>query len=115
MNLLVKAKVDTPEIVTVTPQSAGWRYVGFAAYRLRPGESFALATKPTDEVCIVVLSGIVTVSAGDQTWRDIGGRKSVFEDRAPYAVYLPRGDGAGGFPPRDDETADVVHDGSLGV
>lgn len=93
MKLLVKAAAESSEIVKVTPQSAGWRYVGFAAYRLRPNESLALATKPTDEVCIVVLSGTVTVSAGGQTWRDIGGRASVFEDRAPYAVYLPRGDG----------------------
>jgi 5-deoxy-glucuronate isomerase len=93
MNLLVKASVDAPEIVRVTPQSAGWRYVGFAAYRLRPHESLAVAAPPTDEVCIIVLSGTATVRAGELTWRDIGGRASVFEDRAPHAVYLPRGDG----------------------
>ena len=34
MNLLVKANREGPEIVRVTPQSAGWNYVGFAAYRL---------------------------------------------------------------------------------
>ncbi|MEO8738795.1 MAG: 5-deoxy-glucuronate isomerase [Casimicrobiaceae bacterium] len=94
MKLLVKAAVESQEIVKVTPQSAGWRYVGFAAYRMRPNESLALAASSTDELCIVVLSGMVTVSAGEQTWRDIGGRASVFEDRAPYAVYLPRGDHA---------------------
>ena len=33
MNLLVKAAPGRT-IVEVTPQSAGWRYVGFAANRL---------------------------------------------------------------------------------
>ena len=33
-SLLVKARREGREIVRVTPQSAGWKYVGFAAYRL---------------------------------------------------------------------------------
>ena len=33
MNLLVKPKKDSEEIVSVTPQSAGWRYVSFSAYQ----------------------------------------------------------------------------------
>ena len=45
-------------------------------------------------MCIVVLSGKVTIEAGGQTWRDIGDRDSVFDDRAPYAVYLPPGENA---------------------
>jgi 5-deoxy-glucuronate isomerase len=94
MNLLVKAAPSATKIVEVTPQSAGWRYVGFAAYRLRAGEELVLPAKPTDELCIVVLSGTVTVRTNDQTWREIGSRASVFEDRAPYAVYLPRAEGA---------------------
>jgi len=40
-----------------------------------------------------VISGTVTVTWRDQSWREIGERKEVFEDRAPYAVYLPAGDG----------------------
>src|SRR5207249_65082 len=81
------------KIVEVTPQSAGWNYVGFAAYQLRPNEELALPARPADEICIIVLSGTVTVRAKDQTWREIGGRSSVFEDRAPHAVYLPRVEG----------------------
>jgi len=90
MNLLVKARRDGRSIVEVTPQSAGWKYVGFAAYRLRAGETLAL---PGDglERCIVVLGGTVTIGAGGEKWREIGERESVFEDRSPYAVYLPRG------------------------
>jgi 5-deoxy-glucuronate isomerase len=77
----------------VTPQSAGWTYVGFAAHRLAAAESISVAL-PGAEACIVVLSGKVTIEAGGQTWRDIGDRDSVFDDRAPYAVYLPPGETA---------------------
>ena len=90
MSLLIKGRPEGREIVTVTPRSAGWKYVGFAAYRLKPGESIAL-NQPADELCIVVLSGVVTVQAGEQAWREIGDRAEVFDDRAPYAVYLPTG------------------------
>ena len=38
VTLLVKGRRDGRDIVTVTPQSAGWKYVGFSAYRLAPGE-----------------------------------------------------------------------------
>ena len=89
MNLLVKARREGRSIVEVTPQSAGWKFVGFAAYRLDPGETIALAAD-TLERCIVVLTGTLTVRAGKETWSDIGGRASVFEDRPPYAVYVPR-------------------------
>jgi 5-deoxy-glucuronate isomerase len=90
MNLLVKARREGRSIVEVTPQSAGWKYVGFAAYRLEPGETVALAAAALER-CIVVLTGTVTVRAGAETWTEIGERASVFEDRSPYAVYVPRG------------------------
>jgi 5-deoxy-glucuronate isomerase len=74
--------------VTVTPQSAGWKYVGFAAYRLGQGEQLAIAADALER-CIVVLSGTVSLRAGDQTWREVGERGSVFEQRSPYALYVP--------------------------
>jgi 5-deoxy-glucuronate isomerase len=89
MSLLVKAKRSGREIVSVTPQSAGWKYVGFAAYRLGPGETITLATDALER-CIVVLRGTVSVRAADSSWTEIGERESVFEERAPYAVYVPR-------------------------
>ncbi|MEP6998807.1 MAG: 5-deoxy-glucuronate isomerase, partial [Betaproteobacteria bacterium] len=90
MSLLVKGRKTGRDIVRVTPQSAGWTWVGFAAHRLAAAESMQVAL-PDAEACIVVLSGTVTIEAGGQTWRDIGERKSVFDDAAPYAVYLPPG------------------------
>jgi len=92
MTLLVKGHREGREIVRVTPQSAGWRYVGFAAYRLRSDEVLRLDLASA-EVCLVVLAGNVTVATHGQTWARLGGRASVFEDRPPHAVYLPRGEG----------------------
>ncbi|MFI4954127.1 MAG: 5-deoxy-glucuronate isomerase [Burkholderiales bacterium] len=93
MSLLVKGQRTGRDIVRVTPQSAGWTYVGFAAHRLAPAETLAIAL-PGAEACVVVLGGRVSVETGGATWRDVGGRASVFDDRAPYAVYLPPGESA---------------------
>lgn len=94
MSLLVKAKKSGRDIVAVTPHSAGWKYVGFAAHRLAAGESVQRPGND-DEVCLVVLRGKVSVAAGAQAWREIGSRESVFADEAPYAVYVPAGQAIG--------------------
>lgn len=91
MSLLVKGRRSGRDIVAVTPQSAGWKYVGFAAHRLEPREAIEFATG-SNEACVVVLSGAVSVSAQGQEWREIGRRASVFDDEAPYAVYVPAGE-----------------------
>ena len=88
MSLLVKATRNGREIVTVTPQSAGWKYVGFAAYRLGQGEELAIAADERER-CVVVLSGTVSLNAGGETWSEVGERASVFEERSPYALYVP--------------------------
>ena len=88
MNLVVKPKKNSPEIVAVTPASAGWKYISFSAHRLAPGETLTFSD-PANELCVVVLTGIVSAQAEDFTWKEIGGRMSVFEDASPYAVYLP--------------------------
>jgi len=90
-SLLVKARRGNAEIVNVTPAFAGWKYVGFAAYRMAAG-AFLDFGPQANELCIVVLEGTITVAAGGATWRDLGERRSVFEDRSPYAVYLPEGE-----------------------
>ena len=88
MNLLVKPKKNSQEIVSVTPQSAGWRYVSFSVHQLAPGESLTLSDD-ANELCAVILSGKVSAKTGALEWKEIGGRESVFEDAAPYAVYVP--------------------------
>jgi len=90
VTLLVKAAPTGRDIVTVTPASAGWRYVGFSAHRLALAERMTLAADDRER-CVVVLAGIVDVEVPGHAWRAIGDRASVFDDRAPYAVYVPDG------------------------
>ena len=74
----------------ITPKTANWGYVGFDMHRLEDGGSFV---RPADdrEVCLVIVSGHANVRAGDQVFENIGDRTSVFEKKAPYAVYAPNG------------------------
>ncbi|MDZ7645565.1 MAG: 5-deoxy-glucuronate isomerase [Woeseiaceae bacterium] len=91
-DLLVRSGAPDREhcVIRVTPESAGWRYVGFAVHRLGEGESLRqeLADR---ETCIVVLSGRVDVAAADATFEDVGERARVFDDTAPHAVYVGAG------------------------
>jgi 5-deoxy-glucuronate isomerase len=88
MNLVIKPARNGKEIVSVTPASAGWQYVSFSAYQLGPDEILNFSDD-SNELCIVILSGIVSARTSDQDWREIGQRMSVFEDVSPYAVYIP--------------------------
>jgi 5-deoxy-glucuronate isomerase len=105
MHLLIKPRKDSPEVASVTPQSAGWRYISFSARKLVPGAKVSFLDN-SNELCVVVLSGIVSVQMEDTAWKEIGGRMSVFEDASPYAVYLP---------PRAKLTVTAKTDAELGV
>ena len=85
--LLVKAGKGKV-IAVVTPESAGWGYVGFEVYRLQPGESVSFED-PAREACLVVLSGRARVQAGTIDCGELGTRETVFEDKAPDAAYVP--------------------------
>ena len=76
-------------VVKVTPESAGWEYVGFEVLRHAEGRTVERRTG-AEEVCLVVLAGFCNVSAADNEWRGIGERDTVFEGQ-PFAVYLPPG------------------------
>jgi 5-deoxy-glucuronate isomerase len=90
-DLLVPSSAPRPgePVVRVTPESAGWEYVGFEVHRLADGEQRSFDGTGREQ-CLVVLSGRVDASAGDRSWDAIGGRTSVF-DGLPAAVYAPAG------------------------
>ena len=90
MSLLVKGRSAGREIVKVTPGMAGWRHVGFEAFRLAPGEHIDW-NDAERECCVVVLTGLARVVVGSFDSGPIGGRESVFDDAAPAAVYVPNG------------------------
>ena len=80
----------TGTVLEVTPASAGWKHVGFRVVRLQPGERHAqhLADR---ETCLVLVAGTADINAGNETFVDLGGRATPFEDKAPGAVYVPAG------------------------
>lgn len=71
-------------IVAVTPESAGWTYVGFEVVSL--GGRLERSS-PDRETCVVVLSGSCDMATGDESWIGLA-RTSVFEE-PPVAVYVP--------------------------
>ncbi|OLD11762.1 MAG: 5-deoxy-glucuronate isomerase [Chloroflexi bacterium 13_1_40CM_3_70_6] len=75
--------------VLVTPESAGWAFVGFATHRLAAGGRYLLATEER-EVCVVVIAGRCAVRVGDVSWPEVGGRADPFAG-PPHAVYAPPG------------------------
>ncbi len=76
-------------LIHVTPQSAGWTYVGFDVYRLAAGAAASAKTEGR-EACIVFLSGGARVAAGNTNLGTVGERASPFEGR-PWSVYVPSG------------------------
>ncbi|MBA2933538.1 5-deoxy-glucuronate isomerase [Sphingomonas sp. CGMCC 1.13654] len=91
MTLLVRSRTpgDDGVSVEVTPESAGWNYVGFRLERLGAGtrRTFHEADR---ETCLVFVTGTGHVSAGAACFNGLGGRATPF-DGAPTAVYLPSG------------------------
>lgn len=74
----------------ITPESAGWRYVGFSLYRLRAGETVGEATGD-HEVILVLVEGKAQITGAGQDWGELGDRMNVFEKTPPHSLYLPNG------------------------
>ncbi len=78
-------------IQRVTPQNAGWQYVGFEAALLKAGATLQADSGADTELCLVILSGIVSLTCDGQQFVQVGQRMSVFDGTAPYALYVPPG------------------------
>jgi 5-deoxy-glucuronate isomerase len=71
----------------ITPGSAGWSYVGFEVFDLRPNMQVGDYTQDR-EACLVILCGQLDVSVDGQSFPALGGRRDPFEGN-PTAVYIP--------------------------
>ncbi|MCY9665018.1 5-deoxy-glucuronate isomerase [Paenibacillus alginolyticus] len=78
-------------LLKVTPESAGWQYVGFEVVQLAEGQILSRETAGL-EVCLVLLTGKADVLTKQAEWKNIGQRMSVFEKVPPYSVYVPNDD-----------------------
>ena len=74
----------------IDPDSAGWRYVSFAARRLAAGDAIDLPA--TDEERLVLpLEGHARVTVGDTDFGGLGSRTSVFDGPPPPVVLAAPG------------------------
>lgn len=80
-------KPDTSGNLSVTPDTAGWRYLSFGVQTLRVGETFSGETWGL-EMAVVPQAGAFTLEAGGQMFELK--RESVFTE-LPHVVYLPPG------------------------
>lgn len=90
MSLLRKPNGARGLIHQITPESAGWGYVGFDLWRLAPGEE-ARGVTGDREIILVVVEGKARIEGGGQDWGVLGDRMSVFEKTPPHCLYLPNG------------------------
>lgn len=88
--LLVKPSGTSGKVHDVTPESAGWGYVGFGLYRLKPGETAAEATG-VNEAILVLVEGKARLSAAGEDFGEMGERMDVFEKTPPHCLYVPNG------------------------
>jgi 5-deoxy-glucuronate isomerase len=87
--LLIKPDLSAaaPQVHRITPQSAGWRYVGFEVFDLLAQQQHERVLADREQ-CLLVLSGRASVSVGERHFGSIGARRTVF-DGNPFAVYVP--------------------------
>lgn len=88
--LLRKPNGSTGKVHDVTPEDAGWGYVGFGLYHLAPGETAAEATGDR-EVILVLVEGRARLSADGQDFGEMGDRMNVFDRTPPHCLYVPNG------------------------
>jgi 5-deoxy-glucuronate isomerase len=85
--LLIKPVGGDGKVTGITPQTAGWRYVGFDVYQLKQGNKAEEQTG-TREICLVIISGKGSVSVDGRDLGQVGLRISPFEGK-PWSVYVP--------------------------
>ena len=84
--LLLKPAGTSGKVHDVTPETAGWGYVGFTLYRLEPGDVAEEATGD-EEVILVIVEGKATVQAYDANPGYVGARLT-FSYRLPLSERI---------------------------
>lgn len=71
----------------VSPATHPIQELHFGMLWLPPGERYT-AESGAEEIGMVILTGTCAITIGDDQFRDLGGRTSVFDDRAT-GIYVP--------------------------
>src|SRR5262245_12683017 len=85
--IVLSSEAAFGEYIRVTPKSAGWEHLSFAARHMQRGEKWDAQTEQF-EYGLVVLGGVCSVSSSRGNWPMLGRRKDVFSGM-PYGLYLP--------------------------
>jgi 5-deoxy-glucuronate isomerase len=86
--LLIKPDFSKPEYQLVSPKSAGWEHLHFAAIKLSKGQQWSFDTGEY-ELALIVLGGTCDVESTAGNWSHIGSRSDVFSGM-PTTLYLSR-------------------------
>ena len=86
-SLLVRPHATHGEYSRVTPETAGWEHLHFAARRMGKGEQWQQSTGDC-EYGLVLLGGVCSIQSSRGDWPQVGRRPNVFSGM-PYALYLP--------------------------
>lgn len=87
-DLRVKPNGTNGKVHDITPQKAGWGYVGFGLYHLRAGEKASEVTGDR-EVILVLVEGKAHLHGAGQDWGVLGDRMRVWDRTPPHALYIP--------------------------
>ena len=85
--LLVKPKKGAGRVISVTPKSAKWKYVGHDVWNTPKG-NIAKGLEEKRETCLVFISGKGRVKVDGKDLGELGERMNVFEGK-PWSVYIP--------------------------
>ncbi|HLO31542.1 MAG TPA: 5-deoxy-glucuronate isomerase [Anaerolineales bacterium] len=85
--LLIVPDFSHPEYIQITPRSAHWDYLNFAARRMCRGRLWHFETHE-NELVLVVLGGVCEITSNLGKWTEVGKRSNVFAGM-PYTLYLP--------------------------
>ena len=87
-DLLIKPDGEVGKIFDISPQFAGWDYVGFKLFKLKEKEVISAKTFG-DETILVFVEGFGSVKANGEDYGNLGSRSCVFEKKPPSGLYVP--------------------------
>ncbi|MHA6325868.1 5-deoxy-glucuronate isomerase [Roseivivax sp. CAU 1753] len=86
--LLVKPTGRHGKVHDISPERAGWSYVGFGLYHLAAGQTASEATGKREAI-LVLVEGRARIGAAGTDFGEMGDRMSVFDRTAPHCLYVP--------------------------
>jgi 5-deoxy-glucuronate isomerase len=86
-SLLVAPDFSHGEYMQITPHTAHWDHLSFAARQMNRGKTWDFETHE-NELALVVLGGVCEITSNIGKWTEVGRRPHVFAGM-PYTLYLP--------------------------